>query len=130
MHAVSMTKTRLACYASSPFSCCWLNGKLRMLHFARDTSVQTFEALLRLTQIPGIFYRFTSGIRVVGFQAEVNAKLVTSRLVDDLALCLHGKLDVVAISSLHQPRALDLADGEGGNQACFLALWVGPNQTQ
>src|ERR1051326_8910584 len=58
----------------------------------------------------------------------MNANLLAWWLMGHHALGRDRELAVVAIGPLHQPHSLDLADGEVGNRARFLALWAGTNQ--
>ena len=58
---------------------------------------------------------FSLGVRVVGFESNINPYLFIRRNMLDLTFSLNRELAVVAISTMHYPHSLDLFDGKGCN---------------
>jgi hypothetical protein len=78
----------------------------------RDLAVQPFDLSLGLLQKAGIPDGLARRVRVEDFEAEVNARLPTARLMFDVALGLHAELDVVAVGPADEAHALDAGERE------------------
>lgn len=90
---------------------------LAALGFAVLASVQPLQALFRFVQIAGVSNGSAFRVGIVGFQSDINANGAVDGLMVYLALCLHCKLAVVAISPLDQPDPFDLLKGKRFNRA-------------
>ena len=87
------------------------------LDLAGNAPMQTLQALFCFAEIARVGNRVAVTVGVEGFQAHINADLLTGRLMGQSSLCLDGKLHVVAIGTLHQSDALDLFERERFNGA-------------
>src|SRR5438128_8266247 len=68
-----------------------------------------------------VLFRVAFRVRVVGFESHINSYLFVSRDMLYLAFGFHGKLHIVAISTLHNAYALDLFGGKSGNTLLGIA---------
>ncbi len=81
---------------------------LRTLDLAGDTPMQALQSLFSAPEIARIGNGRPVAVGREGFQAHINPHLLAGRFVSDPALCLHGKLAIVAIGALDEPDPLDL----------------------
>ncbi len=79
--------------------------------------MQAFELLFRLSQMTWIGHRVALGIRQKFLEAQINAGLLASRNVLDLALCGHRELREVSIGPAKEAYPFDLLCWEGFNGA-------------
>src|SRR5258708_7270664 len=83
--------------------------------------MQALEFLLSLAQKTGIGDGIAIGVRRELLQPDINPDLSARCHMLHVALGLHRKLRVVAISTLDDAHPLDLLDGEGCDLLFFVA---------
>jgi hypothetical protein len=99
-------------------SCQLLPGFLAiaaLLLLPREVTLQAFQLLLRLAILPRIVDRLALRVRIVGFESHINPDLLSRGVMLYDPLCLDPELDIIAVSTMHQPHPLDLFRGEGFN---------------
>src|SRR5216117_2664769 len=96
-------------------SCQLLPGFLAiaaLLLLPREVTLQAFQLLLRLAILPRIVDRLALRVGIVGFESHINPDLLSRGVMLYDPLCLDPELDIIAVSTMHQPHPLDLLRGK------------------
>src|SRR5712691_1918458 len=68
-----------------------------------------------------VLNRLALGVRIVGFQSDINADLPTRRNMFNLSLSLNSKLTIVAIRTMDNADSFDVPGGKGANRLLGIA---------
>ena len=101
-HAAVALSDRLLPVAS------WLSCGCTLLLFARHLPMQAFQPLLSFAIMTWVVYSLSFRVRIVGFESNINAYLLSRRNMFYGTFCLDSELDIVAISTMHDTYSFDL----------------------
>src|SRR5437667_11486144 len=70
--------------------------------------MKPLQLLFGFAIVPRVLYGMLLGVRVVGFESDINPYLLASRNMFDHTLCFDSELHIIAISTMHDTYSLDL----------------------